>query len=268
MQCIPTDNHPAQRLKQAGLTLIEVLIVAPLLILLIGTVIGYIVSLTGSSLQTGDKNSVVQETQASLDNIEAETTKATSFFQTSGSTISPQGSNDSTAAWSTTMGGTNGNTSTNNILIMNVPAVDKSPLDSSRQLVMFDVDESAPCNYGEIFPVMVIYYIKTNELWKRTIISSEPGCGTSPAYSTIWQRPSCTPGYTNTTVCKAEDEKLMSGISELKTEFFSDAAGTTPVTNPAIAASIKVTITASKVSGGETVSYTSTMQTVSSNIRL
>src|SRR6476660_8290032 len=85
------------RAKSAGFTLVEVLVISPIIILFIGSFIALLVNLTGESLVARERNLTVHDTQAALDQIQTDIGSATGFLATTASTPTlraPQGVND------------------------------------------------------------------------------------------------------------------------------------------------------------------------------
>src|SRR5258708_5983535 len=88
-----------------GFTLIEVLIIAPIVILAISGFVALMITMIGDSLATRDQNNLILETQDALDRIEQDTRLTTQFLATSMTMPSPQGSDSNftgTAAFSST----------------------------------------------------------------------------------------------------------------------------------------------------------------------
>ena len=63
----------------SGFTLVEIIIIAPIVILFIGAFIALVVNLTGESLRLREKNAAAYEVQEALNDIETNVALAGSF---------------------------------------------------------------------------------------------------------------------------------------------------------------------------------------------
>ena len=215
--------------RAAGFTLIEMLVVAPIVILLIGTIIYAIVQLTGDALSERASAELINDVHSSLDRIESDTKVSGAFLATNNMPLtSPQGSDDSTANFTSV-------TSGDDVLILNTFVTDANPNDPNRSLVylanMPNSCASVNLEQNQVMTMNTVYFTKANssgvnELWRRTLAvngyASRDCSGVTP-----WQRPSCTPGLTGT-MCQAQDELLLSGVSEFSIEYFNAASDTSP----------------------------------------
>jgi Tfp pilus assembly protein PilE len=240
----------------SGFTLIEMLVVAPVAILAIGGFIALMVSMVGSVMITRDRNTLTYEVQDALDRIEQDTRLATQFHTTTNSLPSPQGSNDSTAAFT--------NSSS---LILSSFATDKNPRDISRQLIYY-ANQPNPCgatqNLNRVFLTRTVYFIKNGSLWRRGIVPTYNNNATADANTvcgTSWQRNSCTLGYTVSPPCETNDEEIMKNIDTFDVTYYSSLGNTTPLSdsNANDASTIEVSIVAKKTAAGESIHASGTM---------
>ena len=218
--------------KSAGFTLIEMLVVAPIVILLIGTIIYAIVQLTGDALSERASAELINDVHSSLDRIESDTKVSGAFLATNNMPLtSPQGSDDSTANFTSVTAG-------DDALILNTFVTDANPNDPNRSLVylanMPNSCASANLEQNQVMTMNTVYFTKVNasdvnELWRRTLAvsgyTSRDCSGVTP-----WQRPSCTPGLSGT-MCQAQDELLLSGVRESSIDSFNAASDTSPSAN-------------------------------------
>ncbi len=218
--------------KSAGFTLIEMLVVAPIVILLIGTIIYAIVQLTGDALSERASAELINDVHSSLDRIESDTKVSGAFLATNNMPLtSPQGSDDSTANFTSVTAG-------DDALILNTFVTDANPNDPNRSLVylanMPNSCASANLEQNQVMTMNTVYFTKVNasdvnELWRRTLAvsgyTSRDCSGVTP-----WQRPSCTPGLSGT-MCQAQDELLLSGVREFSIDYFNAASDTSPSAN-------------------------------------
>lgn len=243
---------PSTQTKQrrpAGFTLIEMLVIAPLVIILIGVLIGYITSLTGQGLQLRERNALAYTTQAALDDMELVGSRATSYLSTTGTLASPQGKSDSTTAF------TNTTASSPDTLIMRSVSTDKSAYDPTRQIIYSGTGACNPNN--AIYTYTTVYFVTSGDLYKRTITTPSAACAVP------YQKNSCSPTImtqvTPPSNCKVMDEKLATNITAFSIAYYT---GTTSVSasDPSAADNVVITLTASRLSAGDTLAYTGTLR--------
>lgn len=240
--------------QAAGFTLIEMLIIAPVVVLAIGGFIALMVTMVGSVLVTRDQTTMIYESQDALSRIEDDIRLSTKFLTTTGTLISPQGNGDSTTAF----------TNTTNTLILTALATTKNPADSTRELVYYE-GQPNDCGVQKVFNTVytgtIIYYIKSGSLWRRTVLPNYNTNTTTDAETvcaTPWQQNSCSPGYASTTRCQTNDIELAKNMSSLTVEYYSTPSSTTNIgaANAETATSIKVTAVGSKSTAGRTIATT------------
>lgn len=218
--------------SSAGFTLIEMLVVAPIAILLIGTIIYAIVQLTGDAIAERSNAVLINDIHASLERIETDTKLSGAFLATNNMPLtSPQGVNDATANFTSV-------TSGDDALILNTFVTTANPNEPSRSLVylanMPNSCGSANIEQNQVMTMNTVYFVKTNaagikELWRRTLAvngyTSRDCSGVTP-----WQRPSCTPGLTGA-MCSTQDELLLTGVTEFTVDYYNLASDTVPSAN-------------------------------------
>lgn len=257
--------------KSAGFTLIEILIIAPIVVIAISGFVALMVSLVGKVLVARDQGAMTYDTQNALNRIEEDVRLSAKFFTTTGTLPTPQGSNNNFT-------GTSAFTNTSNTLILNALATDSNPRDSDRWLMYYD-NQPNPCGSTEtsnrVFSIRIIYFIKNGSLWRRTYVpdwnlnTSSPDANTICTYSSSyypWQKNSCSPGY-SASRCKAEDEKVMDNITALSVQYFSDPKSTTDIgaANAETATTINATITGSKTTAGNPITTSSSLRVTKLN---
>ena len=217
---IKTKRSP--QLPSRGFTIVELLIIAPIVILTIGTFITVIVNMTGEVLATRSSNVLAYSIQDALNRIENDVKLSTTFLAVNNVTLaSPQGYDNGTANFANVDNGTNGN-----MLILNTLATTGNPLSSSNGLVyltnQLNACASPQVNQNTPMTMNIVYFVKNNALWRRTIAPSNyltSGCNTP------WQQPSCT---TAGGFCKTQDVRLVDNInaSDFVVQYFNTAAAT------------------------------------------
>jgi Tfp pilus assembly protein PilE len=204
---------------QTGFTLVEMAVVAPIVILVIGTFIYAIITMTGDVMATRAANVLAYNIKDTLSRIEADFKNSNGYLAESLVPTSPQGSDGSTAKFTTATSGT----SNNSPLIIKSYATDKNPLSADRNIIYMNNSPNACISGSTSIPqntpltLNTIYFVSSNSLWRRVITpTGTTGCtGLNPAaLISPWQQPSCSPGYNPTTspICKTNDEKLVENL--------------------------------------------------------
>lgn len=244
-----------------GFTLVEVLIIAPIVILAIGAFVAIMVSVVGEVLVTRNTTSQTNDIHGALDQIEQDVKLSLEFPVTTGSLPSPQGRNNNFT-------GTSAFTSADpNTLVLQTAA-------TSFDGIMYYANQPNPCPevdfyyypnvvYNRVFTITNMYFVKDGALWKRTYVPTYNLNVTSPDQSTLCsdsnprERNTCSPGYTASR-CQTQDTKLIENVTALSTAFFATGDSTTNVGagNSATATTVEVSITASTKSAGEPIATT------------
>ena len=200
-----------------GFTLVEMMVIAPIVILAIGAFITVIVTLTGDVLSSRGSNVLAYNVQDALDRIEQDVKLSSGFLARNNitfSTSNPQGYGDvgSTTDF-TSVGGTSGTS-----LILSSVATDGNPISTTSKMIYLanqPNDCSSFATYSKNTPLLtnIIYFVDSSgTLWRRTVMPlgyDDPNarCGTPVP----WQQPSCQTNYVSS-FCKTNDVKLVSGL--------------------------------------------------------
>lgn len=270
---------------QAGFTLIEIMVIAPIVILAIGAFVTVIISMTGEVLASRGSNALAYNVQDAISRIDQDVKLSTSFLAKNSIDLSnngAQGYNNDAPAYnqpdSTTTNFTNAGGVSGTTLILTMLVTNGNPLDSTTGVVYLK-DKPNACGSGQVqdntpMTMNVVYFVKNNTLWRRTIMPNNYTSG-SIACSTPWQRPSCTPQYT-APFCKTNDIKLVEGgvAMDFFVQYFSSANATTPNTvasdgagsvdirNTALSGvpTVGVSISASQSVAGRTIDRSATLR--------
>lgn len=273
--------------NKRGFTVVELLVVAPLVLLTIGTFITVIVNMTGDVLASRASNVLIYNIQDALSRIEDDVKLSTTFLAENNVTLSsPQGFNNGATTKFENVDTTNGDA-----LVLNMLATTGNPLVATSGLIYLQNLPNS-CTSTEItqntpMTMNVVYFVKNNTLWRRTLMQSDyatAGC------SVPWQQPSCSPtlfvngSWGSNTFCKAQDIKLVENInpSDFSVKYFSSASATDasatasdttsciPVTDPACVAlrntalqslaTAGVSINVSTLAAGRTISQTGSIR--------
>ena len=250
-----------KREKSKGFTLVELLIIAPIVVILVSGFVALMITMVGDVLLTRSQTNATYESQDALDRIERDTRLSNSFLTTTGTLPSPQGSDGGFT-------GTAAFTNTSNTIILSELPTDANPASTTRWLIYYANQPNACGSQQETanvpFTVRIVYFINNGSLWRRTIVpdfnhnttvDSQTICSTT---HDPWQVNSCSPGY-SATRCKTQDEELVKNITSLGVKYYSSPSGTTDLgpTGAAAATTIETTINTSSSAAGRT--YTSSV---------
>ena len=229
---------------QQGFTLIEMLVIAPIVVLAIGAFLTVIISMTGEVLSSRGANALAYDVQDAMNRIEADIKLSTTFLETNNVPLTAGGAqgynNDNTSNF-TNVGGTSGTS-----LILNQLVTTGNPLSTSSGIVYLP-NKPNDCASAQVqnntpMTMNVVYFVKNDPannnlptLWRRTIM---PSTYADPAQRCAepWQQPSCLPYYmANNTAsfCKTNDIKLVAGVSAANfvVQYFTSASSTTANAN-------------------------------------
>lgn len=258
-----------------GFTLIEVLVVAPLIILLIGAFISAIISMTGSVIASKASGNLTLNIQDTLNQIDTDVKFSKSYLATNSVTLtSPQGYNDDTTDFKNV--GTNGN-----MLILESNATTSNPLNSGSSPI-YQSNQPNACNSPLVtnntsLLVNIIYFVKNNVLWRRVILPgnyASVSC-VNGAIGNPWQRPSCAPSI-NDAFCKAQDQRLVDGVQSgaFDISYYTAADSVNPIVNATslektdnerltalqTAGSVRISITANNTYAGHDVTQSASIR--------
>ncbi len=230
--------------KSSGFTLIEMLVIAPIVILAIGAFIAVIVNLTGEVMSSRGSNVLTYDVQDALNRIEADTKLSTSSLAVNSINIAST-SQGYVADGAATPGGSTVNFT--NIdktasggspasLILNALVTNGNPLSPNTMTVFLankPNDCSDPTAYAKNTPMTmnIVYYIANNTLWRRVIMPQDYANAANRCGSAPWQQPSCMPGYT-VPFCATNDQKLIEGVSpsDFSVQYANTASSSSVVT--------------------------------------
>lgn len=207
--------------KSKGFTLIELMVIAPLVILLIGGVVAAMIHTASEAVTVRAKNELTYSMQDALDRMESDIELSTRFLSTTDfdiDLVSPQGFDNATADFDNIKNDTSA-------LLLLTPLTDKNPVDTTRRLVHYSTGSNGCANPTQIMTGIVAYFVKDGTLWRRTITPADyatAGC------SVPWQQPSCQPGVSGS-FCKTEDIKLLTDVAadSLQVNYYESAKSNT-----------------------------------------
>lgn len=237
-----------------GFTIVEILIVSPMVILIVAVLVGFTVSLTGEALIARERVNVAYSAQRALDMIEQDVRISTQILSTTGTLPSPQGSNSSFT-------GTSAFSNTASYLILEQYATTKSPYDSSRELVYYANQPNA-CgatqNQNVAMRIKTIYYRDGTTLKRRVIV---PSYTSGDVCATPWQRNSCKNGLNTSNQCRASDEIIAENVTSFSNVYYLLPGDTSPISPPTdLTKTALTTITVGTSITGKTISNTSVVR--------
>jgi type II secretory pathway pseudopilin PulG len=246
-----------------GFTLVEMIVVIPMVLIVIGVIIGLMATFVNNVATSNTKTQLTYDAQDALSKIEQDTFYSLNFLSTF-TPASPQDINNAGATAFTSA------TGTATSIILNEYATSNNPANSIREVIYYaNRPQTCAQNYraNDPFYTKVIYFIKSNVLYRRVIVPTNNQNATPDANTTCaapWQRNSCASLALNPSVCKTVDSVLVTGVSSLTLFYYNKAAPGTSV-SPDIADSVKVTVNISKNIGGQLVSFPLTLAASQAN---
>ncbi len=283
----------------SAFTLVEVLVVTPIIILSIGAFIALVVALTGNTLSSRGSSALQYEVRDALDRIEDDIRKSAAILASTDIALSgtnPQGylaspstptSTGSTIAFTNVNKTSSGGSPAALILkqfATNVSAGVESTTDSKNILYLANTPAACSGDYKLNTPmyVNVVYFVAENTLWRRTIVPTN--YATPSSYcggAATQQQPSCAPATTHA-YCKVKDTKLVEGVTadDFIVDYFTAASGVTncntTATNPgatdvarnsalALCPSVRASVSAKRMIAGKEVIQKGTAKTARLN---
>jgi len=206
------QKHQVKSSLYSGFTIVEMMVVAPIVILVIGIFITAIVNMTGDTLATRSSNALSYNIQNALNRIEQDVKVSGSFLATNNISITSRQGYDNATENFHNVSAANGT-----MLILNSYATDINPLNTSYKIVSVD---------NQPIMINIIYFVKNGTLWRRVITPANytTANGTAP-----WQQPSCAIGITGTQ-CKTQDTRLVDGLvnsSDFSILYYPNSTSTT-----------------------------------------
>jgi hypothetical protein len=267
-----SNNNSTQKLTRAGFTIVELLIIAPIVLLTIGAFITAIVNMTGDVLASRGATVLTYNIQDALNRIEDDVKLSTTFLATNNITLtSPQGYSDDTTSFNN-VDPTNGT-----MLILNTLATNGNPLISTSGLVYLQNLPNA-CNSTQLsqntpLTLNIVYFVSNGTLWRRTIM---PSTYATAGCSVPWQQASCNPAlftngsWTSYTFCSTQDIRLVDNVTSggfaisyfntadatISNTVASDGSSSTAVRNSALQSlsTVGASISVSSTAGGRPIS--------------
>lgn len=247
-----------QRTKQtnSGFTLVEVLVIAPVTMVVLATFVYIMSTLVGEVLIQRERNMMTYSLQDTTDKMENDIKLAVEFPAATGTLTSPQGLDGGTAPFTS-----------DKALILTTLGTTKRPPDTARELSFSTNPDPTACGTllqyrNTIVRVTVIYFLDGGKLWRRTIVPSNPApcAGLEP-----WQQNSCPIGKSGS-ICRTTDTLIADAISAMTLSYTATPGGT-PVSTTANSTTTVATVrlTSSKRVAGREFSVTNAVTAMKLN---
>lgn len=247
----------------SGFTIIEVLIVAPIVIITITGFVALLVVLLGNNLASRGELTATYDVNAAFSGMEDDIRITAAFLATQDDDFQdPYGMG--------TLAGANHEwnfegTATENVLLTRTYATDRSIRSSEKEAVYVDDGSCVTAESVRNCPPLtlnLIYFVRDGTLYRRVLmderylndtIDTYIQGSSGPEQAEPFQRQSCPPDRgDNDSVCGANDELLVHGIEEFAVEYFTSAGVIT--TSPTEAESVKINIALERRVAGEQIS--------------
>lgn len=276
-----------------GFTFVEVAVIAPIAILLVASFIAVAINLTSQILISKAKNDLTYDIFNTQNMISEDIKQSTVFLAVNSIPLSADGSgngnyqglNNTGVASNTDTAAFNSIDSpsgSGNKIVLNINASTNNPVNQTSELAYISGAPNAcgasqtantPQSYN------VVYFVSNNTLYRRVIFNTNYAtntCGAKASAATAapFQRPTCASTYT-VSFCKTNDTTLITNLSSLNLniDYFQDGYTTTADANAVSSTlatrsqaladdnSANVTIAASRMVAGQTVTITGVMRT-------
>jgi len=265
--------------KNRGFTLVEMLIVAPIVILVIGIFISAIISMTGAVLVSRGANALSFSINDAMTRIDQDVKASGGFLAYSFTPLAGQGFNNTNLD---TTYFQNASVANGNMLILNSYATDQNPLTPTRNVInLMNAPfgcSSPSVNQNAKLMTNTVYFIKNinsvNTLWRRVLMPANYNNTTTTVCTPPpWQKPTCAVGVVSAN-CVANDQELVDGITGMTINYYdssrnliSDASDPTKLDAVRLAAlqtaaSVNVSITAQKILAGRTVTQSGSIRSL------
>ena len=192
LKSLTTVRPLTKHSKKSGFTIIEMLIVAPIVLLTIGVFIGAIVNMTGDVLASRSANSTTYSIQDALNQIDTDVKSSAGYLATNNFTLSAGQGYDNGSTSTTAF--QNASTANGTMLILNSYATPTNPLSSGKNYINLvnqpNACNSATVNQNSKLMINIVYFVKDNTLWRRVVMpSTYANVGTN--CTEPWQKPTC-----------------------------------------------------------------------------
>lgn len=260
--------------KQRGFTLVEVSVVVPMIIIIIVGILALLITLVRNNVVQSTRSAIVNDTRLALGSLEKDINASTLFFPSTlpGGTYSDFNQPGLSGTYKTNGTTVSGATSTsiNTLMVQSYNQI-ADPQDTTGTKTIAAFKGTAPCSgstfsqSSNIVPIAVLYFVSNGTLYRRTLIdkTNPTTCGTKLI------KQSCPTGSdANTPACTVKDTALLNNVTQFDVDYYlapSDASAMNAYVaspSPTIdqAKAINVTISASTIVSGSSVSHNASLR--------
>lgn len=231
----------------AGFTLVEVLVIAPIVILVVATIVGFMTLLTGDSLVTNQRSRLANSVQTALSSIEDDVRLSYSLLDSSTSLPSPQGP-----------GGGSGTFNNNaQYLVLEMAATTANPQGSASRSLVYYANQPNACGLGEehntTLDMQIIYFVENGTLYKRTYV---PDYTAGDLCAEPWQKNSCSESQVSSVSrCIVADEIIAQDVSTFTLSYYATPSSPTTSASAANATTVRTVIETSAEVAGKTATF-------------
>lgn len=206
---------------QAGFTLIEIAVVAPIVIIAITGILALLINLMGNNLAARQEVAIVHEANAALNTIEDDVKLTSQFLITTDPAFTdPYGPDSAGDSWYY-----KGDGAGDRELILRAYATTLSPRHSNKQPVYINENGCAADTIlsNPALTTNIIYFLRDNDLYRRTLTRTD-----QTTCAPQFQRQSCPPDLASpNAICQTNDELMIADINTFDVRYYASPESTT-----------------------------------------
>lgn len=246
---LPTNREQ----RSAGFTVIEVLIIVPILALVVTGMVAFMVALLNSDSIAQVKLESTYDAQAALDIMDGDVNITKTFLLAPDTNMTdPYGPDNAGSAWTYTTNSDN----TAPVLILRMYATTTNVQNSNKLPVYINQNgcSGSALTTNPAYTVNVIYFVRGGTLYRRVLTdTSQTLC------STPYQVQTCPPDAPQpvNTICKGVDETVLTNVSDFRVQFWDSGRRTLPMTQLGYdtVTSVDFYVTTTRQASGSTVVF-------------
>lgn len=215
--------------RQAGFTLVEIVVVTPILMLIVASLIVLFTSMLNSTNVANSRLNTIVNARMAANVIQGDVALTTEFLPTIDSASGmkdPYGPNNAGATWSyRSLDGTKPNRAFGfidrpNVLITRTYATTTSTMNPNRSLVFFSGNgcTSSTIASNPALTINNIYFVRNNTLYRRTLL---PSPRPTNLCATPFQKQTCPTDvpYPRNSICAGDDTILATNINYFEVQY-------------------------------------------------
>ena len=233
--------------KNKGFTLVELVIAMPVILIVMGGIMGLLITLLNDFSAQRTRQSLNVAAQTAFTQIESDVKLSSAFLTKSDTTTynDPYAPSGAGTAWSHK--GLPPTPSANaRVLILQTYATSANPLSDIRSPVYISSTGTQTVCSGdalyanEVLSNTVIYFLKNNTLFRRTLVA-DPAIVRCGGATAAFQLQSCAANTpSRNAACKIDDTEVLQNVSQFSVEYYTSSVSPSAIpnvytsTNPAI----------------------------------